>query len=491
MNQLSVNGNGFADLIRKADRRLALHFSPKLKVNPHLTRALVSFQANKKEPGFRWFKFKEGFSAALVDYMFDTLGVRTGRVIDPFAGSGATLFTSSRRGLDSLGIELLPIGCEVIKARLAATEKQRETIHLLGKWLESKPWRTGGAVRVKYPHLRITEGAFPSKSEHLLESYIGALNSIKDNDIRSVLRLAALSTLEEISFTRKDGQYLRWDYRSGRRPGAKKFDKGPIKDFDSAICTKLSQFKSDLENKRSLFDDTLDNQKQPGRIELINGSCLEELPSLATNSFDALMTSPPYCNRYDYTRTYALELAFLGVDEASIRALRQNMLSCTVESREKTSLGDLFGGGKLQRAQELFNAQELLAKIYGHLTVLKDAGQLNNSGIPRMVRNYFWEITLVLLECARILKPGAPFIMVNDNVQYAGIPIPVDLILSSIAEGFGFEVEAIWVLPNGKGNSSQQMGEHGREELRKCVYVWRAPKAKQAKLQVPQLAHSH
>jgi len=29
------------------------------------------------------------------------------------------------------------------------------------------------------------------------------------------------------------------------------------------------------------------------------------------------------------------------------------------------------------------------------------------------------------------------------------------------------------VLPNGKGNSSQQMGEHGREELRKCVYVWR------------------
>jgi len=28
-------------------------------------------------------------------------------------------------------------------------------------------------------------------------------------------------------------------------------------------------------------------------------------------------------------------------------------------------------------------------------------------------------------------------------------------------------------LPNGKGNSSQQMGEHGREALRKCVYIWR------------------
>ena len=63
--------------------------------------------------------------------------------------------------------------------------------------------------------------------------------------------------------------------------------------------------------------------------------------------------------------------------------------------------------------------------------------------------------------------------MVNDNVRYAGANIPVDLILSDIAQGAGFDVEKIWVLPTGKGNSSQQMGTHGREELRKCVYVWR------------------
>ena len=47
------------------------------------------------------------------------------------------------------------------------------------------------------------------------------------------------------------------------------------------------------------------------------------------------------------------------------------------------------------------------------------------------------------------------------------------MILSDIAEKLGFSVEHILVLPDGKGNSSQQMGEHGRESLRKCVYVWR------------------
>ena len=129
-----------------------------------------------------------------------------------------------------------------------------------------------------------------------------------------------------------------------------------------------------------------------------------------------------------------------------------------------------------ERAKVVFQSQELLNYIVDYLEALKEEDQLNNNGIPRMVKNYFWELTLTLIECWRILKPGAPFIMVNDNVRYAGIAVPVDLILSRIAEEVGFAVEKIWVLPIGKGNSSQQMGEHGREELRKCVYVWRALK---------------
>ena len=72
--------------------------------------------------------------------------------------------------------------------------------------------------------------------------------------------------------------------------------------------------------------------------------------------------------------------------------------------------------------------------------------------------------------------------MVNDNVRYQGAHVPVDLLLSDFAERVGFDVETIWVLPRGKGNSSQQMGVHGREEIRKCVYIWRkATKAKRAK----------
>ena len=120
-----------------------------------------------------------------------------------------------------------------------------------------------------------------------------------------------------------------------------------------------------------------------------------------------------------------------------------------------------------------FESQEILQLILRYLEQCKTNKTLNNAGIPRMVRGYFVEMALVIFQCARVLRPGAPFVMVNDNVRYMGAHIPVDLILSDFAAAAGFTVEKIWTLPRGKGNSSQQMGTHGREEIRKCVYVWR------------------
>ena len=99
-------------------------FDGKLRVNHDLNRTLVSFQANKRRNRYRWFEYKEGFSASLVDYLLDKLEIDRGRILYPFAGSGATLFGAAGRGLDALGIELLPVGCEVIAARqLAASPR--------------------------------------------------------------------------------------------------------------------------------------------------------------------------------------------------------------------------------------------------------------------------------------------------------------------------------------------------------------------------------
>jgi hypothetical protein len=166
----------------------------------------------------------------------------------------------------------------------------------------------------------------------------------------------------------------------------------------------------------------------------------------------------------------------LHVGEEGIRRLRQAMLSCTVENKDKCDLAEKFGDETFRAASQAFDGQRILALVLEYLNDCKNDGSINNPGIVRMVKNYFFELALLIFASARTLKPGAPFVMVNDNVRYQGAHVPVDLILSDIAEQAGFEVEAIWVLPKGKGNSSQQMGLHGRQEVRKCVYIWRKGK---------------
>jgi hypothetical protein len=287
-------------------------------------------------------------------------------------------------------------------------------------------------------------------------------------EIQRVLRFALLCVLESISYTRKDGQYLRWDHRSGRRQGANDFDKGRIPPFDEAISNKLREILLDSERGRPV--ELFTEAARRGKVRLFAGSCLDKLPSFSESTYAAIVTSPPYCNRYDYTRTYALELALLDVGESDLVRLRQRMLSCTVENRAK----DLMTmNPKWQKAVEVTDDQAVLQSVLLYLEHLKKAGELNNPGIARMVHGYFYEMACVVLESARVLKPGGYLFMVNDNVRYGGASIPVDLILSDIAEKLGFSVEQILVLPIGKGNSSQQMGAHGRDQLRKCVYVWR------------------
>lgn len=475
--------------IEKTHTELMNRYSHILTVNPDLDRKLVSFQGNKNESEHKWYKYKEGFSAALVRYILQQTGIKSGRILDPFAGAGTTLFTASDLGMDAVGIELLPSSAEIIKVRQLLRLSDRQAIaQEIRKFSKSRIWEHTGNKN-KLNSIRITAGAFPQENEHLLERYLYEIEQLTDKRVSQVLRFGLLCILESISYTRKDGQYLRWDQRSGKRGEKSNFDKGEILPFTQAIREKLEEIATDLDGDNSFLSQLFVSNIQ-GKIELISGSCLEILPDLQPSSFDGLITSPPYCNRYDYTRTYALELALLGVDEETIKELRQTMLSCTVENRDKTNLKDKFSSEVYNKAIQSWSSQETLNTIINYLEFCRQEGSINNKGIPRMVSNYFKEMALVIFESARILKPDAPFIMVNDNVRYQGVNVPVDLILSDFAVDAGFDIEKIWVLPRGKGNSSQQMGTHGREEVRKCIYLWRKSKEQLAKKPVPQLALS-
>jgi Tfp pilus assembly protein PilZ len=454
-----------------AREQLLAKYSDRMSVNPVLTRSLVSFQGNKNKPFVGWLKYKEAFSSEFVRFALETIDTSERRSVlfDPFAGSATALFAAAERGWNASGTELLPIGICAARARAAAQRVNLRKLSAAMCRLDDVFARY--SEELPFPHLRITRGAFPKAAEKELSRYRAFVANQKDVAVRTLLDFAALCVLEDISFTRKDGQYLRWDNRSNRNL-ASSFNKGAIYGFRDAVKEKLRQILSDVRACGGADHGAT-------KVNILPGSFLQRAFEMNTAEIDLVITSPPYCNRYDYTRTYALELAYLGLGEEDVRNLRQSLLSATVENRPKVeALRHLFSvhnqGERFDAISQTFQSARALHEVLAILEQAADEGHLNNPHIPRMVRNYFFEMAVAISHLSRLMRSGGLVVMVNDNVRYFGEEIPVDLLLAFFAENLGFCVEKIWILPRGKGNSSQQMGVHGRSELRKCVYIWRS-----------------
>ena len=408
-------------------------------------------------------KFKEGFSRQLIQ---DFLGqVKATELLDPFSGMGTAPITACSVGASATGIEIMPVGNLVAEGVVSAARLETDDVKRAGSKLLHSLCRGECDESFRFPHLPITERAFPFHTESDLAKARKHLSAIADPSLRTLLTLACISVLEEVSYTRKDGQFLRWDIQSGRdvKP---KLHKPFIPTLHQALTSRLNEIVEDIPALRAAYSGV------PPRF--IQGSCLDELRVLPSGSFDCVATSPPYANRYDYTRTYALELAFLGYDAEGIKELRQELLSATVENRSKRDhLIDAYQE-EAPRATDAFHMADNQAALQEALSNLRvDKPYLSNPNVISLLENYFTEMALVVSELGRLVREGGNVFMVNDNVRYHGQEIPVDLILSDFAEQSGFDCVAIWTLSRGKGNSSQQMRRFGRQELRKCVYHWR------------------
>ncbi len=467
------------------EARLALErrYAHLMGIDRRFSRRIVSYQASKGELIHGWMRYKEGFSARLVDVLLDEFGVQPGDVIlDPFAGSATTLLVAKTRGIDAVGIELLPV-CHLAWAAKSAFDRYDvdELRRVLGMIRSVSPQ----PVPDPFPHVKITESAFPPQTEADLMFYTRWCADLEvSKETRTLLRLLLTSILEEVSYTRKDGQYLRWDYRSpkvqkrnaARRARGlgptKKVDKGRLPTVKEALVSALSAVIADVTALQHLHF-------APGDQRLIEGNSLLVLPTLENGRFAAVITSPPYCNRYDYTRTYALELAYLGIGN-DIFELRQEQLSCTVENRSKLvrlreHYEQLGHAERFARVLDVVQSNKALDEVYRALQKRWERGEINNKGVLRMVRQYFIELAFVYAELFRVCKRGAYVAFVNDNVRYGGEVIPVDLLSTDLAHSLGFEPFKIYVLPQRKGNSSQQMSRFGREALRKSITIWVKP----------------
>src|SRR5436189_5745171 len=158
-------------LIPRERDKLLDHFRDKLEIASHLNRQAVSFQTNKTAPIYRWVKYKEGFSADLVKYFLNEYAEKPGNLLDPFAGSGTALFAGQELGWNTFGIELLPVGTFIMKARGAISKINPQKLANAVKSFR-KTFSTFTADSEQFAHISITKGAFPDETEKELNRFL-------------------------------------------------------------------------------------------------------------------------------------------------------------------------------------------------------------------------------------------------------------------------------------------------------------------------------
>src|SRR5262249_6569124 len=156
------------------------------------------------------------------------------------------------------------------------------------------------------------------------------------------------------------------------------------------------------------------------------GDARDKLKQLPSGKYDLLVTSPPYLNSFDYSDVYRPEL-FAGRFVRNNAELRRIRLK-TVRSHIQVAW-----------VPSTTISSPLISPILSRLA----ERELWNQKIPEMVQSYFSDMSVVLREAARVVKPrGRAWIVVSTSA-YGGIEIPVDLILADIASRNGWRLISV------------------------------------------------
>lgn len=386
-----------------------------------------------KHPRHRWYWFPHSFSPELVEGILQHWGLPQGaHLLDPFVGSGTTTLVAKQRELQPTGFDISPLAVLVSKAKTENYDVQH--LHAIKLQILDLAEKGVSSVQIDPSHYESShqlKKAFTRSEYQTLEKLRVAINHIATGAVRLFFTTALLSTLKAFSRGVASGGWLKW-----------------VDKEEASSEEILREF-----NRRA---EIMVNDVEQSPLPYLEADVREFDPlseKMVASHFDAVITSPPYPNKHDYTRVFHVELAFLGKTEAEIKALRKQMLRSHVE------------GKLLPRSSKFIIPTKLLKSI-------KQIEGRVDRRLPKMLHGYFEDIFLLMENLKFATKRDAPIALVVGNVRYAGVDIPVDELISEVAEQSGFTHEETWIT-RFRGNSAQQMARYGRTPMRESIVFLR------------------
>lgn len=385
-------------------------------------------------PIHRWYRFVLSFPPHLVRTYLTKFGIEPGQVVlDPFCGTGTTVVECKKLGIEAIGVERNPVAFfashvktdwtvdpdSLLESSIGVGERVYSRLAKQGLASELNLLRDGEPIGAP-ELLGLTEDKdklllkdsicpIPLHKTLLLLQHIEDSRSASCDHQRLALMRALVSGVSNLQF--------------GPEVGV-----GPPK-FDAPVVSIW------MDRIREIADDlgSLSGSGAPSHLYAADARALSGV--LEPRLVDAVITSPPYPNEKDYTRTTRLESVLFGFIDTKedLRGLKKGLVRSNTRGVYKDDTDDdwVKGNRAVEKIAVAIEKRRLeLGKTSGFERMY-----------PRLTKLYFGGMARHLADLRSVLRPGAKLAyVVGDQASYLRVMIRTGELLGDIASGLGYEV---------------------------------------------------
>lgn len=380
-----------------------------------------------------WYRFVLSFPPHLVrTYLNDFEISDKHTVLDPFCGTGTTIAECKLQGIRSIGVEALPFSHFVSSVKsdwsIKADRLTQYAEHIADNTLnELRKQEINDDTDFDGDIHNLSLKTLDSNAEKLLikdsispiplHKTLILLENINRQSEKSYYNHIVLALAKALVFSISNLHF-------GPEVGVRK-----IKHDTPVIAAWLSEVKKISDDLKKIK-----GKKYPDADVLLGDSrCISQI--IPSDSIDAVITSPPYPNEKDYTRTTRLESVLLGFikDIYELRKYKKDLVRSNTRGVYKGDDDDQW----IDNNKDINQLADTIEQRRIELC--------KNSGFERLysrvTRLYFGGMAKHLSEISKVLKPGAKLAyIVGDQASYFRIMIKTGDILAKIAQSTGYEL---------------------------------------------------
>ncbi len=406
-----------------------------------------------------WYRFVLSFPPHLVrDYINDFGLNEQSTILDPFCGTGTTIVEAKLNQISAVGLEANPF------PYFASTVKTDWNIS--PDELQSFAAQVSESSYTELANQGIDDRALTCESKVDLRTLDKqAMQAIIKNSISPLPLHKTLVLLEQINRYQSKSVHKYGvlalgnalvssigNLRFGPEVGV-----GKIKNDAPVVAVWMHEIRKMVSDLKSVY-----GKNYPETMVFL-ADAREPTKIIKENSIDAVITSPPYPNEKDYTRTTRLESVVLGFfeDMSQLQGFKKTLLRSNTRGVYKSDNDDRW-------VTDVEEVQRLAAAIEARRLELGKTSGFEKL-YARVTKLYFGGMARHFSELTKILKPGAKLAyVVGDQASYLQVMIRTGQILAEIAEGLGYQVDRIDLFRTRFATATQN-------ELREEVVVLKWP----------------